>query len=60
LLVFGNGDGGGGPLSKMLENVSVKSFLLFLGRLIAIIASPYTSCDKHPPRIAPCQYGSFC
>lgn len=22
LLVFGNGDGGGGPLSKMLENVS--------------------------------------
>jgi alpha-mannosidase len=23
LLVFGNGDGGGGPLAKMLENVSV-------------------------------------
>ena len=22
LLVFGNGDGGGGPLAKMLENVS--------------------------------------
>ena len=22
LLVFGNGDGGGGPLSKMLENVT--------------------------------------
>lgn len=22
LLVFGNGDGGGGPLEKMLENVS--------------------------------------
>lgn len=22
LLVFGNGDGGGGPLPKMLENVS--------------------------------------
>jgi alpha-mannosidase len=25
LLVFGNGDGGGGPLAKMLENVSVKA-----------------------------------
>ncbi len=24
LLVFGNGDGGGGPLAKMLENVSDK------------------------------------
>jgi hypothetical protein len=23
LLVFGNGDGGGGPLAKMLENVSL-------------------------------------
>jgi alpha-mannosidase len=23
LLVFGNGDGGGGPLSKMLENVCI-------------------------------------
>ena len=25
LLVFGNGDGGGGPLAKMLENVRVAS-----------------------------------
>jgi hypothetical protein len=26
LLVFGNGDGGGGPLAKMLENVSPVRF----------------------------------
>jgi alpha-mannosidase len=26
LLVFGNGDGGGGPLSKMLENVCISIF----------------------------------
>lgn len=27
LLVFGNGDGGGGPLAKMLENVG--SFIIY-------------------------------
>ena len=26
LLVFGNGDGGGGPLAKMLENVRLRVF----------------------------------
>ena len=26
LLVFGNGDGGGGPLAKMLENVGLSVF----------------------------------
>jgi alpha-mannosidase len=32
LLVFGNGDGGGGPLSKMLENVrNMSSPLLSAG-----------------------------
>jgi alpha-mannosidase len=30
LLVFGNGDGGGGPLAKMLENVRSSSFRLLL------------------------------
>jgi alpha-mannosidase len=29
LLVFGNGDGGGGPLAAMLENVCSLSFHLF-------------------------------
>jgi alpha-mannosidase len=28
LLVFGNGDGGGGPLPKMMENVCTDSFFL--------------------------------
>jgi hypothetical protein len=39
LLVFGNGDGGGGPLSKMLENVCTTHFSHYLTYSYLVISS---------------------
>lgn len=39
LLVFGNGDGGGGPLPKMLENVRHRSLLVYKLLIIRINVS---------------------
>jgi len=47
LLVFGNGDGGGGPLAKMLENVScVLSSLVPLDLTLIFVAPSYKGGDK--------------
>lgn len=45
LLVFGNGDGGGGPLAKMLENVSFCShFFPTASELRLVTASSHPRC----------------
>lgn len=43
LLVFGNGDGGGGPLAKMLENVCLWISVCFAPVLIQVICSSVAS-----------------
>jgi hypothetical protein len=50
LLVFGNGDGGGGPLAKMLESASRYLTLIKFVSLIAsrIAASPHSGRGEHP------------
>jgi alpha-mannosidase len=62
LLVFGNGDGGGGPLALMLENVSVLSLLLHPHLCLVVhplpdtdnvdvvlLASSHPCSDEHAP-----------
>ena len=60
LLVFGNGDGGGGPLAAMLENVISFVVLPLWRRSIWFPAPPYPSdneqCSRAPPRF----HGAVC
>ena len=62
LLVFGNGDGGGGPLAKMLENVSPNDTFLVThtDRADALCSAPSYPCDLEPLAGHPArQHGAF-
>jgi hypothetical protein len=63
LLVFGNGDGGGGPLAKMLENVRL--LILPRQRRSLIVDNVLTAPSppwhrEHVPRYSDCEDGSLC